>query len=366
VECQNRGWLDNIIDFPFITSKLSRQQAGASKPVSIPQVPLYRDRAFESLVDILMAADVRQVTLLGLVDLSAAFDCVDHSVLLQRLQISFGLKGTVLNWICSFLSDRTQQIAYLGQLSDVQPVLYGVPQGSVIGPLLCVLYTAELHLLVKQHSVSMHQYARDCQFYLCTLVSQAAAAVTKLYECLTDIHDWLSRIRLRLNPSKMQAMWLGSGQQLDKIDIREISIMLTRVSVEHTVRDLGVIFDSRLSMANHVAAVCRSGYYQLRQLRPVVRSVSADGAKAVHAFISCRLDYCNSLFTGVTDCLLRRLQSLQNVAACRVTGAPRRERITPILRQLHWLPVRQCFQYKLAILAFRSLSGQAPAYLTDD
>ena len=65
MECQNRGWLDNIIDFPFITSKLSRQQAGASKPVSIPQVPLYRDRAFESLVDILMAADVRQVTLLG-------------------------------------------------------------------------------------------------------------------------------------------------------------------------------------------------------------------------------------------------------------------------------------------------------------
>jgi len=93
--------------------------------------------------------------------------------------------------------------------------------------------------------------------------------------------------------------------------------MSTRVSVEHTVRDLGVIFDSRLTMADHVAAVglCRSGYYQLRQLRPVVRSLSADGAKAVvHAFVSCRLDYWNSLLTGVTDCLLRRSQSLQNAA----------------------------------------------------
>jgi len=129
----------------------------------------------------------------------------------------------VLDWICSFLSDGTQQIAYLRQLSGVQSVLYGVPQGSVIGLLLYVLYTAELHLLVKQHGVSMHQYADDCQFYLCTPASQAAAAVSKLSECPTDIHDWLSRIRLRLNPSKMQAMWLGSGQQLDKIDIREVT-----------------------------------------------------------------------------------------------------------------------------------------------
>ena len=108
--------------------------------------------------------------------------------------------------------------------------------------------------------------------------------------------------------------------------------MSTRVSAEHTVRDLGVIFDSRLTMADHVAAVCRSGSYQLRQLHPVVRSLSADGAKTVvHAFISSRLDCCNSLLTGVADCLLRRLQSLQDAAAPPVTGAPRREHITPIL-----------------------------------
>jgi len=117
--------------------------------------------------------------------------------------------------------------------------------------------------------------------------------------------------RLTAHCSKTQAMLLGSGRRLDKIDIREVSIMSIRVSVDHTVRELGVIFDSRLTMGDHVAAVCRSGYYQLHQLRPVVRSLLADGAKAVvHAFISCRLDYCNSLLTGVADCLLRRLQSL--------------------------------------------------------
>ena len=113
-------------------------------------------------------------------------------------------------------------------------------------------------------------------------------------------------------------------------------------------------------MADHVAAVCRSCYYQLRQLRSVARSLSAEAVKeVVHAFISSRLDYCNSLVTGVNDGLLRpvrRLQSVQNAAALLVTGTRRCEHITLALRQLHWLPVRQRIQYKLASLAFRALS----------
>jgi len=196
----------------------------------------------------------------------------------------------------------------------------GVPQGSVLVwlAILYVLNTAELHLLVERHSVTMHQYADDCQLYLSTLVSQAPATVSKLSECLTDVNDWLSRSRLRLNASKTQVTWLASSQQLDKIDISRIPIMSTRVPVSDTLRDLGIIIDSHLTMADKVAAVCRSGYYQLRQLRSVVRSLSVHGAAAaavVHAFVSCRLDYCNSLLTGVNDGLLRRLQSVQNGAA---------------------------------------------------
>jgi len=114
-------------------------------------------------------------------------------------------------------------------------------------------------------------------------------------------------------------------------------------------------------------AVCRSGYYQLRQLRPAVRCSSDDATKTlVQAFIASRLDYCNALFYGITEELIRRLQSVQNAAARLVTGTRRSDHISPVLRQLHWLPVRQLVVFKVATLVYQSLYGHAPGYLVDD
>jgi len=148
----------------------------------------------------LMAADVRQVTLLGLLDLSAAFDCVDHTILLQRLRIGFGLTDVALKWIVSFLTERTQQIAYNGELSSIQHVLFGIPQGCVLGPLLYVLYTAELFHVVARHGLRLHMYVDDCQVYLSSPASDAATAVHRLSACVADVNDWMTASRLRLNP----------------------------------------------------------------------------------------------------------------------------------------------------------------------
>jgi len=319
------------------------------------------------LSDMLMAADVRQVTLLGMLDLSAAFDCVDHTILLQRLRIGFGLTDVALKWIVSFLTERTQQIAYNGELSSIQHVLFGVPQGSALGPLLYVLYTAELFHVVARHGLRLHMYADDCQVYLSSPASDAATAVDRLSACVADVNDWMTASRLRLNPSKTQVMWLGSSQQLDKINIRDVPLLSASVTVVNTARDLGVILDSQLSLDAHVASVCRSSYYQLKQLRPVARSLSVEAAKTlVQAFVSSRLDYCNAILHGLPEKLMRRLQSVQNAAARMITSARRRDHITPILRQLHWLPVRQRVDFKIAVLVFQCLTGHAPAYLADD
>jgi Reverse transcriptase (RNA-dependent DNA polymerase) len=90
------------------------------------------------------------VTLLVLLDLSVAFDCVDHAILLDRLQSLFGLYGFVLDWLTSFLEARTHQVCYNGCSSAIIRLLYGVPQGSVVGPLLYQLYTAELFDLIEK------------------------------------------------------------------------------------------------------------------------------------------------------------------------------------------------------------------------
>jgi len=319
------------------------------------------------LSDALAAADRQRVTLLGLLDLSAAFDCVDHTLLLQRLEHQHGLTGVVLQWLTSFVTDRTQQVAYDGQLSSVQPLRFGVPQGSVLGPLLFVMYTAELHQVVSSHGLTLHQYADDCQIYLTTLVEDAPAAVGRFSQCLTDVVEWMGSSRLRLNPTKTQVMWMGSKQRLQKIDIGEIQVMSSTVRTVDTARDLGVVIDSGLSMADQVSAICRAAYYQLRQLRTVTRCLTPEATKTtVQAFISCRLDYCNALLYGIADDLLRRLQSVQNAAARLVAGSRRSDHITPVLRRLHWLPVRRRIEFKLALLTHKSLNGSTPRYLSDD
>ena len=317
--------------------------------------------------DALVAADQRQVTLLALLDLSSAFDCVDHSILLQRLELHCGLTGSVLAWLASFVQERTQQVIYEGELSSSVSVPFGVPQGSVLGPLLFVIYTAELSEVVAAHGLMLHQYADDCQIYIATPVSDASSAVTRLQECLCQVNAWMSSSRLRLNQKKTQVMWLGSRQQLEGLSVEQVTVVSTPVAVSSRARDLGVIIDSQLSLSGHVSALCRSCYHQLRQLRPVTRSLSEEVVKTlVQAFVSCRLDYCNSLLYGMTDDSFRRLQGIQNAAARLVTGTRRREHITPVLRQLHWLPVRQRVQFKLALLFHKSLLGQLPLYLADD
>ena len=196
---------------------------------------------------------------------------------------------------------------------------------------------------------------------------EASIATDRLNACLVDVEAWLKASRLRLNPSKTQVMWLGSAQQLAKVHIDEVPVLPSQVSVVDTARNLGVVVDSRLSMSAHVAAVCRSSYHQLRQLRPLKRCMTDDAIKTLtHAFIGSRLDYCNVLYYGVAEGLLSRLQSVQNAAARLVTGMGRREHITPVPRQLHWLPVRQRVSFKLATLVYRSLAGTAPTYLSND
>jgi len=144
-------------------------------------------------------------------------------------------------------------------------------------------------------------------------------------------------------------MWLGAGHLLQQVDIDDIPFLSSTAKAVQSARDLGVILDSQLSLCDLVAAICRASFYQLRQIRPAIQSLTSDAARTiVQAFIACRLDWCNSLLYGVPENLLRKVQSVQNAAARLFTNTRRCDHITPVLRQLHWLPVQRRVEFKIA------------------
>jgi len=181
-------------------------------------------------------------------------------------------------------------------------------------------------------------------------VSDTTLAVHHLAVCIADV-NWMSASKLRFNPTKTEIMWLGAGHLLQQVDISDIPVLSSTVRVVQSARDLGVILDSQLSLSAHIAALCQSGFYQLRQIQPAIRSLTPDAARTiVQAFIACRLDWCNSLLYGVPDNLLRKVESVQNAAARLLTSARRCDHITPLLHQLTGCQSRDEWSSRLRVL----------------
>ena len=149
---------------------------------------------------------------------------------------------------------------YDGRLSAIQQVNFGVPEGSVLCPLLLTIYTAEVCKIVINHGCQVHLYADNCQVYVSVQVDGVSSATTRLSQCIADVAEWFSMNRLRLNPAKTQVIWLGSKQLVDRVDIVDVPVMSTTVRTADNARDLGVVPDIYLTMALHVSAVCRAAY----------------------------------------------------------------------------------------------------------
>ena len=306
--------------------------------------------------DLLRAVDSKLVTSLVLLDLSLAFDTIEHSTLLTVLDQRFGVQESAMDWFSTYLSDRTQMFCVNAVMSRTIPVTCSVPQGSVLGPMLFISYTADVTSIFDSHQVNRHLYADDKQAYVSVPVNNVSLAC----QILERHHLVCASRRLQLNTAKTEIICFGSRQKLEKLTDADLTLDTgtTLIHPVKSIRDLGVHLDSELTMKIHISSSC---YHQLRRIRQVRRLVGQDLAQQlVSAFILSRLDYCNSLLSRLPWSTVQHLQHVMNAAARVIMNVSLRDHVKPALKQLHWLPVEQRITYKLCLFMHRIHSGQAP------
>ena len=207
---------------------------------------------------------------LVLLDLSAAFDTVYHSILFNCLQHWYGIDWIVLKWVWSYLNSWKQQIKIDGHLSDAFQLSYGVSQGSVLGPLLFTLYTTPFSSVIAKFKVIHHLYADDTQIYLELDSRNFDSSITELENYLEAVQAWMGNSKLKLNPDKTEFMVIGDDQTRSSLKSSfPVSLLGNSMEPAELVKNLGVILDAENSMQRHVADLCRISYYHLQELRRV-------------------------------------------------------------------------------------------------
>jgi hypothetical protein len=266
--------------------------------------------------DLLLSMENKRASALVFLDLSAAFDTVDHGIFLFRLSLNFGISSSALALLTSYLSDRTQSV-HIGNLSSHPSAVHtGVPQGSVLGPLLFTLHTSPLSYLLRDSGIPHHMYADDTQLYLSFSAADSYSTLTFLSNALDSVHQWLASNQLSLNPTKTEYLLIGTSQQRSKVAADLLSFSGCSILPSSSAKNLGVIFDPDLSLSKHISSVCQRSFHSIRILRQIRSSIDLNSAVLLaNSLVSSNIDYCNALYFNLPQYSLRRLQLVQNSIA---------------------------------------------------
>ena len=221
-------------------------------------------------------------------------------------------------------------------------------------------------VISKHPDVKFHFYADDTQLFIHLTHKNAKIAFDRLGKCLEDVKLWLCANKLKLNADKTDFIIFGSKSQQEKLNpFFPVNILGESLIPSDTVKNLGVWFDSDFSFTKHVKNVCKLCFIQMRDLRQIQQYLTRDAAlMAANALVGSRLDYCNSLFRGLSVSNLRKLQCIQNSLARIVCRATCLSHITPLRKTLHWLPIRHRCIFKTALLVYKYLHTNCPKYFS--
>ena len=239
---------------------------------------------------------------LVLLDLSAAFDTIDHDNLFYILEKYVGIGGSALRLIRSYFSDRTQRVQIDGIMSDFASLLCGVPQGSVLGPMKFCLYLLPLGAILD---IGYHIYADDTQLYISFKCKDPLESLTKLNMYISDIRVWMIKNKLKITDSKTEFIIVRSP--LLKQNLSDLSVRVGDMQVSPSSK----VRDQYLTFHDHISGICKSTHFHLRGIGRIRNLLSFDAtAQLIHALITSRLDFCNSILYNLPNKQIERLQRI--------------------------------------------------------
>ena len=318
--------------------------------------------------DIFLNLDNGLCTVLLLMDFSAAFDLVVHAILLAILHTEYGIRGTALKWFESFLKGRRQAVTINNTKSDYQDNPFGVPQGSVLGPVLFNIYVRGMIPFLESKGFNVHGYADDHQAFKAFRIQfQFEAIRNGLPKFLGEVNSWVQKFFLKLNATKSQVIVFTPDSQSSKLLVQRLFLDDGSIlPLSRDVLNLGMILDHKLSFGPQIDRVICACYQLLRDISSIRRFLTEDEIKSlVNSVVVARIDNCNSVYAGLSAHHILRLQRLQNSCARVIYGVGRRNHVSELLKKLHWLPIRQRIVFKVLCLIFKCIHGTAPSYLSD-
>jgi hypothetical protein len=318
--------------------------------------------------NILWAQDKGMCTLLVLLDFSRAFDCINIDLLLSKLSY-YGFDSGAVSWFHSYLCKRHQYVKLSlkdgkNKFSAMKDLARGVPQGSILGPILFILYTADIgnHITHCRY----HVYADDVQIYISCKPSDIDSAVQKLNTDLQNIASWAQSNSLMLNPTKTQYIIFGTICQINSIR-PTIAVKLLGEPIQrvHEARNLGLIMDSGLRFEKHVTGSVRNCFYRLKvlyKIRPFINETLR--IQLVESLILSKLNYMDTVYGPRLLAKTKRLiQRVQNACARFCFDIPPRAHVTPFLNKHNILKMAHRRKLHLACLLFGVIKYETPAYL---
>ena len=261
--------------------------------------------------------------------------------------------GTSLSLLESYLKNREQCVATGESRSEPTVLQCGVLQGSVLGPVLSTEYTGTLAFFVEAHGVSYHFFADDTQLY--SRVEDIDEAKHRLSPFMSYLKIWLARRKLKLNDGKTEIIVIrGNLRNVTVANFGEVSFGDTLLFPCESAKNLGVVLDSSLSFRSHIDSIVKICNFHIRNLYMIKDFVNRKNlVTLVHSLTVSKVDYCNSLFIGLPNVILKKVQSVMNRAAWLIFNLHPRAPTTSSFIELHWLPLKTRIGFKICLITLK-------------